>query len=459
MSTVRDFTKGPITSTILSFFFPMFFTNMLQQFYTFVDTAIVGNGLGDSALAAVGNMGSLTFLVLGFSIGLSIGFSVVIAQCFGAKEYVRLKEALASSITLAFAIAAILTVISNIFLRDALVFIRTDEAIIEDSLLYGHIIFGGLCTSIAYNLSAAILRAFGDSRTPLKAIIVSSILNITLDSLFIFVFKTGVEGAAIATVFSQIVSAFICIRKIRQIEYASLKKSHFRFQPVLWVKLLKNGVPMAIMNSITAIGCMVVQYFVNGFGVIFTAAYSACIRYINLFMQPACTAGHAMSAFTSQNYGARRFDRIKSGLKVCLSIAVISYVTLGSVMIIFGRQLADIFLTSEEAIDLTVQYLRICGFTILSVDFIFVFRSGVQGMGYPLVPMISGLAEMVLRIGAIVLFASSYGFIATAYAEVAAWVGAMTMNMVAFIYHLSREIRQEAGMTAGNGLSQAGSPV
>lgn len=442
MDTVRDFTKGNIIKIILGFYFPMFATNMLQQLYTFADTAVVGNGLGDNALAAVGNMGSLTFLIIGFSLGLSIGFSVLIAQYFGAKDYRGLKQVLASSLVLAAIITIVLTILSNLFLKDILVFLRTDELIIEESLLYGHIIFGGLFASVAYNLSAAILRAFGDSKTPLKAIIVSSIINIILDCVAIFVLKTGVEGAAIATVFSQIISAAICIRTICKIEYAKLSKEDFSVNLGMYFNLLKNGVPMAVMNSITAIGCMVVQFFVNGYGVIYTAAYSACVRYINLFMTPACTAGHAMSAYTSQNYGAKEYNRIRRGLFVCLGIAITAYVILGLVMVEFARPLADIFLNSEEAIGLTVQFLHITGVCIFAVDCLFVFRSGVQAMGYPLVPMLSGIAEMALRIGAIVILSGVIGFRATAYAEVSAWTGALLMNMTAFIVILAKKLRE-----------------
>lgn len=442
MDTVRDFTKGNITKAVLAFYFPMFFTNLLQQLYTFADTAVVGNGLGDNALAAVGNIGSLTFLIIGFSFGLAIGFSVLIAQFFGAKEYDNLRKSIAASIELAVFISIVLTAFSSSFLGKALILLRTDEVIMADSLLYGHIIFGGLCTSIAYNLSAAILRAFGDSKTPLKAIIISSIINLGLDYVCIFIIGTGVEGAAAATIFSQILSAAICINKLRTIEYARLKKEDFRASGRMYLELLRNGIPMAIMNSITAIGCMVVQYFVNGFGVIYTAAYSACSRYINLFMQPACTAGHTMSAFASQNYGAREYKRIRSGLYVCLSIAVVAYVLLGSVMYIFARPLADIFLTSDKAIELTVQFLHICGVLLIGVDSLFVFRSAVQGMGYPLVPMLSGVAEMLLRVSAIILLADRIGFRATAFAEVSAWWGALLMNMIAFIVVLTSKLRE-----------------
>lgn len=441
MKTVRDFTTGNISKIIISFYVPMFFTNMLQQVYNFADTAIVGNGLGDNALAAVGNMGSLTFAVIGFSLGLSIGFSVLIAQYFGAKEYEKLKESIAASVLLSVLLTIFLTLFSNIFLKTTLEFLQTEEEIMADSLLYGHIIFWGLFATIAYNMSSSILRAFGDSETPLIAIVISTVLNIILDYLAIFIWKTGVEGAAMATVFSQAISSLICIRKITKIFYARFETRHFLTSIQLYLQLLKNGIPMAIMNSITAVGCMVVQYFVNGFGVMYTAAYSACVKYLNVAMNPAYTAGHAMQAFTSQNYGAKRFDRIQKAMFTCLGIVLFFYVLFGGAMFFFARPLADVFLESEKAIQLTIQFLKISGITIFIVDVMFIFRMGTQAMEYSFIPMMSGVAEMFLRIGTIVLFASSIGFKATAFAEVAAWTGALLINGIAFFYYLSKEKR------------------
>ncbi len=447
MDGVNDYTKGNIRKPILGFFFPMLMTNMLQQLYSFVDTAIVGKGLGDNALASVGNMSSLSFLVIGFSIGLANGFSVLIAQSFGEKNFDKLRHNLAAAIKLAVIITVVLTVSSLMLLKNALAWMNTDKQLLKDSLLYGYIIFGGLVASIAYNMSAGVLRAFGDSKTPLKAIIASSVLNIVLDIFFIFVLKTGVEGAAIATVFSQIISASICIIKIRTIEFAKLSKEDYSNSFSVYYTLLKNGIPMAFMNSITAIGCMVVQSNVNSLGVDYTAAYSACSKYLNLFMQPACTAGYTMSAFTGQNSGAGRFDRVKSGLNVCLSIAFISYILLGSCMVFGSRFLAGIFLTGERPIQLAAMFLPICGFAIVAVDCLFVIRSGVQGMGYPFIPMLSGIVEMVIRVAVIVLLVGRIGFVATAIAEVGAWTGALVLNSVAFVRILSSKLKEKRYIT------------
>lgn len=440
---VNDLTKGSIVKAILLFFFPMLLTNMLQQIYTIADTAIVGKGLGDDKLAAVGNMSSLTFLIFGFTMGLSNGFSVIIANTFGEKNIPKLKEVIAAVVKLMIFFTVLLTALSLIFLKDLLVIMQTDESIMDDGLLYGYIIFGGLVVTLAYNICSGILRALGNSKTPFFAIIISSVINIGLDCLFIFGFKSGVEGAAIATVIAQFVSALICIIKLVNIDEIHFSKSDFKNCKKHFLVLIANGIPMALMNSITAIGCVVLQYFVNALGVAYTSAYSACSKLINLFMQPACTAGFTMSAFTSQNYGAKEYIRIKKGLKVCLSIALVSYIILGATMVFIPDKLASTMLTGADTIQLSADYLPITGVMLFAVDFLFVFRSGVQGMSKPLIPMISGILEMVLRVVVVMIFINKVGFISTAYAQVSAWVGALILNTCSFIILLHKYIKEQ----------------
>ena len=427
-----DFTKGSPFKLIMSFYWPLLLTSMLQQFYNFADTWIVGKGLGDNALAAVGNMGSLFFLIVGFSFGLANGFGVLVAQSFGAKDEVKLKHRMAGVIELGIVLAVILSVLSVVFLPVALRLMRTDALIFGDSLKYGYIVFGGLSAGICYNIAGSVLRALGDSKTPLKAIIVSSVLNLTLDSLFILVLHTGVEGAAVATLCSQVVSSVICINRLRKIPVIQLERKHFKNEWNVFSELLRNGLPMAFMNSITAVGCMVVQYFVNGFGVVYTAAYAACSKYLNLFMNPASTAGSAMSAYTSQNYGAGEYRRIRQGLLVCVGISAISYLTLGSLMVFIPGQLGRILLSGNDQIALVCDFLPRCGIMLIFVDLLFVVRSAVQGMGKPMLPMVSGILEMILRIVVISCLIGRIGFRATAYAEISAWIGALAINAYAF---------------------------
>lgn len=432
MENTYDLTEGKVANRLLGFFFPMLLTNLLQQVYSFADSAIVDKGLGDDALGAVGNLSSLTLLIIGFSMGLTNGFSVVIARKYGAKQKAALRRAIALSVRLSVILALILTIAGCLFLKPILLMMRTDPLILKSSLLYGYIIFGGLTATIAYNLCSGILRALSDSRTPFIAIMISSAINIALDYILIFFLHTGVEGAAIATIFSQAVSAFICFMKIRRMPMLYLTSEDYRKDNSMYLELLKNGIPMACMNSVTAVGCMVVQGYVNGVSVAYTSAYSACSKYLNLFMLPSVTAGSAVSAFVSQNYGAGKIGRIKSGVRVCIVIALVSYFLLGSTMCFLPKTLASFLLNEAETVTLAVQYLRICGAMLFLVNFLFVFRNSVQGMGHPFIPMCSGIMEMVLRIPVIMFFLSRIGFRATVYAETIAWLGALAMNAAAY---------------------------
>ena len=241
MNTTSDLTIGRPGKLILKFYVPLLLTNALQQLYSFADTAIVGKGLGDNSLAAVGNMASLCFLIIGFSMGLSNGFSIIIAQCFGEKEYRKLCKTLAVSIKLAAVIAVLLTALSIMFLRTVLTLLQTSPVIMEESLGYGYILFGGLFCTIGYNMCSGVLRYLGDSKTPLKAIIVSTVMNIVLNSVFIFWFKWGVAGVAWATIIAQFFSALVCFAKLRQIEFLKLTKEDFTFDLKMSVSLLKRA--------------------------------------------------------------------------------------------------------------------------------------------------------------------------------------------------------------------------
>ena len=442
MEKTQDLTQGKVLPQILRFYFPMFFTNMLQQVYNIADTAIVGKGLGDDPLAAVGNMASLCFLIVGFSVGLANGFCVPIAHSFGAKDYAKLRKSTASAIKLSLILTVILTIVSIIYLDDVLVLLQTSPLIMKDSLTYGYVIFGGLITTIAYNLCAGILRSLGDSTTPFVAIVISTLTNIALNCLFIFGFGTGVEGVAIATVIAQIVSTLICLHKLIRIPALKLKLEDFKTDYVLYGKLLKNGVPMALMNSITAVGCMVVQYFVNGLGVAYTTAYSVCSRYVNMFIQPSCTAGYVMSSFTGQNHGAERYDRIQKGLHVCVGIAIVNFVLLGSVCYFLPEFLAKLMVNGSKPISLICEFLPPCGVMMLFINLLFVYRSAVQGLGKPLFPMLSGIMEMIMRILVIYFGLDYFGFVTTAYADISAWIGALAMNIIpyyVFMHRLSRK--------------------
>ena len=442
MSKTNDLTSGNVTSKLLKFFFPMLLTNCLQQVYSLADTAIVGKGIGDNALGAVGNLASLFFFIIGFSTGITNGFAVIIGQFFGSEDREGLKRSVALSAELSFVIAMFLTIIGRLILRPILTLIQTDHLIMNDSLTYGYIIFGGLSVTIAYNLCSGILRSLGDSKTPFVAIMVSSVINILMDSILIFIFHTGVAGAAIATIFSQAVSTLICYLKIRRIPEIRTGIKDFTPDIKMFILLLKNGSAMAFMNSITAIGTIVVQRYVNSCGVSFTSAYSVCVRYLNLFMLPSMTAGMAASAFVSQNFGARKPDRIRQGVHVCIAIAFGSYILLGSLAVILPRNLAAFMLNGDDTITLASSFLRTSGIFIIILNLLFVFRSAVQGMGYPFVPMLSGFAEMILRIPVIIILLPGLELKAAAFADAFAWAGALLLNFIAYLHYYGDMIKK-----------------
>ncbi|MCH5287701.1 MAG: MATE family efflux transporter [Christensenellaceae bacterium] len=444
MTTTRNLTEGKVSKQLLAFFFPMLLTNLLQQIYSVADTAIVGKGLGDAALGAVGNLASLNVLIIGFATGMTHGFSVIIGRNYGAGNSKALRKSIALSIRLSVILTVLLTAASCLFLKPILLAIQTDPLILPDSLLYGHIVFGGLAATVAYNLCASILRALGDSRTPFIAIVISSALNILLDYFLIFVLRAGVEGVAITTIFSQVISVGICLTKMRGSGMLRLAKEEFEQDASMSLELLKNGIPLALMNCTIAVGNMIVQGYVNSCGVAYTSAYSVCGRYLGLFILPAMTAGNAVSSFVSQNSGAVRIDRIRESMRVCMVIALVFYALFGSVMVFLPRLLASFMLNEAETMNLAVQYMRICGALLFLVNFLFVFRNGVQGLGYPVIPMCSGILEMVLRIPAIMILLPRIGFSAIAYAEIAAWIGSLTINAATYAVVIRRKSRQLA---------------
>lgn len=436
MEKTYDLTNGSVPKLILRFFFPILFTNLLQQVYSMADTVIVGKGLGDRALGAVGNLSSLTLLVIGFCTGMMGGFSIVIAQRYGSGDRCALRQSIALTVKLSAVLCILLTVVGILFLRPVLLLIRTGEEILDDSLLYGYIILGGLTATAAYNLCTSILRALGDSRTPFHAIIISSAVNILLDCFLIFGLGAGVEGAAAATVFSQALSALICYRKLHRIDLIRLHREDFRSDAATYRDLLKNSLPTAYMNSLIAVGCMIVQGFINNLGVVYTSAYSACSRYLNLFILPGITVGSALLTFTSQNYGARKPERIREGMRFGVMLSILFYLLFLAAIYPFAETLAGAILNEAETIRLTSGYLRVIAASLFLVNFLFLLRNCVQGMGHPLIPMCSGIAEMILRIPIMMYFLPRTGFSAAAWAEVAAWTGSLLLNGIALRFYI-----------------------
>lgn len=435
-----DFTKGPAAKSLLRFFFPMLLANILQQLYSFADMVIIGKGLGDNCVAAVGNFTTLSFFITGFIMGITNGFSVNISQAYGEKDFITLRKTVASSVKLSALFACLFTPCGLLLLRPLLQIIKTDKVLLGDCLSYGTIILSGLIITVSYNLLSSILRAIGDGKTPLLAIGVSSIINILADLLFIFSFDSGVAGPAYATIFSQAVSVLICYCRLYGMKELRLSRRDFITDRKTEIALLKNGLPMAFMNSITSTGCIFVQSCINDYSVVYTSAYSVCNKYLNFFMLPGITLGFATASFSGQNFGAKKFERIREGVKAASLIAFFSALLLGMILFFFSDPLAKLMLTGQEAVGHASVFLKFLSFFLVLLNLLFVFRSCMQGLGKPAVPMYSGIAEMIIRILVIFFGLPVFGFKAAIYAEGMAWVGALALNIGSYILFFSKRL-------------------
>lgn len=424
----NDMTTGNPVKLILLFSIPLLIGNIFQQFYSMVDTIIVGRFIGVEALAAVGTTSSMVFLVNGFVMGLTSGFAVLISQKYGAKDEVGVKEAVASSIILSIIATILVTFISVLSAKPLLTLMNTPSNILKDASTYIIILYAGNIAIIFYNMMAAILRALGDSKTPLYFLIVSSVLNIILDLVLIINFKMGVAGAAYATVISQGVSAILCvIYTYKRYKILRLKKDDFKVKKKYYRKHLKVGIPMALQFSITSIGIMTVQSAINIFGSTVIASYAASSKVLQLVMQPATTLGVTMATYCGQNIGAKRYDRIKEGVKKCVQISIITSVISAIILIFLGKYFVMMFVSNPDAeiLSYAQQVLNISAIFFIPLGLIFVYRNALQGIGDSFIPMMAGVYELVAR--AIVAFTlpKVLEFMGICLADPVAWFAAV----------------------------------
>lgn len=424
----NDMTTGNPVKLILLFSIPLLIGNIFQQFYSMVDTIIVGRFVGVEALAAVGTTSSMVFLVNGFVMGLTSGFAVLISQKYGAKDEVGVKEAVASSIILSIIATILVTFISVLSAKPLLTLMNTPSNIMKDASTYIIILYAGNIAIIFYNMMAAILRALGDSKTPLYFLIVSSVLNIILDLVLIINFKMGVAGAAYATVISQGVSAILCvIYTYKRYKILRLKKDDFKVKKKYYRKHLKVGIPMALQFSITSIGIMTVQSAINIFGSTVIASYAASSKVLQLVMQPATTLGVTMATYCGQNIGAKRYDRIKEGVKKCVQISIITSVISAIILIFLGKYFVMMFVSNPDAeiLSYAQQVLNISAIFFIPLGLIFVYRNALQGIGDSFIPMMAGVYELVAR--AIVAFTlpKVLEFMGICLADPVAWFAAV----------------------------------
>lgn len=430
-------TSGSPGKLILTFAIPLMLGNIFQQFYTMVDTMVVGQVVGVEALAALGATDWLVWLVLGVATGMTQGFSILVSQYYGAREWEKLKKSVAYSYVLTGVLALLVLTVSQLVIHRVMIFLNTPKNIIGMSMLYLRIVFCGIPVISAYNILAAILRAMGNSRSPLIAMILASVINVALDFVFVAGFGWGVAGAAIATVIAQGFSAVYCFCVLRKVDLLHLEKKHFRFDGGMIYRLLYLGAPIAIQNVIISIGGLVVQYVVNGYGFLFVAGFTATNKLYGVLELAAISYGYAMTTYVGQNLGAGEIRRIKKGVFSGTIMALITSFVISVLMILVGRTILAFFVSGDpdqvkQVLDIAYKYLFIMSCFLWTLYLLYVYRSAIQGLGNTVIPLASGIAEFVMRIGVALLLPKLIGQDGIFYAEICAWSGAALLLCVSY---------------------------
>lgn len=441
----KDMTSGSPAKLIFGFAIPMFLGLLFQQFYSMVDTLIVGKFLGVNPLAGVGSTTSLNFMVLGFCMGVCNGFAIPVAQMFGAKEEHRLRRYMTNGAWLCIVFSIVMTLVVVAVCRPVLVLMQTPEEIFEYAYVYIVIVFWGIPCTFLYNILAAIIRSLGDSKTPVIFLAISSGINIVLDLVFVLVFDMGVEGPAIATVLAQGVSGIICLWYMyRKFPVLHASREEWRPEFSYMGKLCYIGIPMGLQYSVTAIGTLVLQAAVNGLGAAVVAGVTAGQK-INAFIQcPLEALGQTMAPYVGQNMGAEKYDRIGKGLKSAVGMGFAVSVLCFVLAIFFGKQLTMLFVDASETtiISYSYQFLLYCtgGYCLLTL--VNTVRFTIQGMGFSVFAILSGIMEMIARILAATVVVQMIGFTGTCLAHPMAWLFADVFLIPAFFWCRKKVAKQ-----------------
>lgn len=445
----RDMTRGAPMGLILSTALPLMLGNVFQQLYTLVDAGVVGRGIGLDALAALGSADWFNWLFISIAQGLAQGFSIPIAHAFGAKDYGNLRKYAGSAATLGLICAAAVTGLALAAVRPVLGWMGTPEAVRPMASAYLTVLFSGLPVVMAYNLLAGMLRGLGDSRSPFWAMVIASLVNIALDALFVLGFGWGVKSAAAATVIAQAVSCAFCLLRLRGAPFMRLSREDMKPDGKRWRALMRLGAPVSGQNCIIAVGGMIVQTVVNPMGVAFIAGYTATNKLYGLLEIAAVSYGYALSAYAGQNLGARRFDRIREGVRAGLISGAATALGIGAVMLLFGHLFIGMFIDqsplSGEATAIALEYLRVMACCLPVLYVLYVYRSTLQGMGNTLMPMVSGLAEFVMRTASALLLPGLIGYSGVFWAEVLAWLGADLILIPSYHAAYRRAAKHPAG--------------
>ena len=446
MTHTKNMTDGKPIRLMIHFALPMLFANVLQLFYAVADAAIIGRLLGVNAFASVGATASLWWLFLSVVLGLTQGFGVEFAQRFGAREYKELRTSIATGIALAAALSILIALIGLFGLGPILRLMHTPGELINGATVYMSVFFVGMPVVFAYNLFGGMLRSLGDSQTPLRAMIVATILNIALD--FAFAIPLGILGVALATVVAQAVASIYCFIALKKTGFLQGEGFCLRRAPA--VRLLSLGLPLMLRNIIIELGGLIVQRYINGYGENFVAGIAAAKRMYSLLLVMCGAVEAAVATFVAQNFGAGKLERVRHGMHDGLKMMLLSTAVVMAITLPFGRHIMGLLLSGDPAqvaavLDIATTQLRIFALGLPILSLLFLYRSALQGIGNTIIPMLSGFLELIMRVGTVVCLTPLVGVWGVYLADAAGWIVAASLLAISYVVVMGRLIRKVVG--------------
>ncbi len=432
---IQNMTSGSPVKLIIQFTIPLLIGNIFQQLYSISDTIIVGRLLGINSLAAVGATGPLFFLLIAVTIGFTSGLTVITAQRFGANDFVNMRRSVAASTVISTIFTLFFSLILHFFLPEILRMMNVPEEIFKEALTFISIIAYGLIMIVFYNLLSGIIRALGDSRTPLYFLIFATIINIILNWFLIYACGFGVEGSALGTLISLSISVVCCLIYIsKKFPILHLHKQDWKLDWKTCKEHIGIAAPMSVQFSIIALSSMVIQSVCNTFGPLTIAAFTSAMRIEQLAAQPMVSFGIAMATFTAQNYGAGLIGRIRRGVYNCSVISLILSIVMAAIIFLAGENLVEIFTKerNEIVIGEAKTYLNISVIFYFFLGQIFIYRNALQGLGQPFIPLVSSIAELGMRSFAAIVLAHHFGFIGVCFASPIAWIGGAAVVTIGY---------------------------
>lgn len=432
----RDMTQGNVLSNILTFAIPLFISNFFQQCYNIGDTMIASHGLGQAALAAIGLTGSITGLVIGFANGINSGYGILLSRAFGSKDEEQMKTVVAWTLILNLIISALVTIVTLVFTDPMLRLIQTPQDIFPESRTYLLVVMGGMAATLFYNMGSGLLRAVGNSKTPLYFLVFSCMLNLLLDYISVNVFSLGVAGIAGATVVAQLVSTILCfIYLYKNYRFLIPGKKHFSYDKELLSELLTTGFSMGLMNSIFSIGSVILQGAINTLGTTIIAAHTAARRIIMISNMPLASIASANATFASQNFGAGRMDRIREGIRKSSMLSFIWSAFFLVVILVAARPLIYALAGTDDPVimDNALMNLHINMIFFFPLGVLLILRTTLQGIGHKILPLISSSLELIFKVIASFIFVPLWGYFGASIAEPFTWLICMVFLLFSYI--------------------------